>query len=351
MPKGGPDGGDGGRGGDVVLVVDPSLRDLAAFKRGSHFKAAARRARPGRQQARRHARAARGARAAGHRGRRPRARRPLGPDRAGPARRRRPRRQRRARQPPLRHRHPPGAPLRREGPAGRGALARRSSSSCWPTPAWSGSRTPASPRCSRALTRARPKVADYPFTTLEPVLGTLERDDRQLVLADIPGLIEGASAGAGPRPRVPRPRGALPAARARAGPRARWTAPTRSPTTPRSRPSCASTAHGLAELPRHPLPVEGRPGAARRRRGAPCATGSERVGGAGARDLGGHRRRRRRAARRDLRARAGRRAARRPDAEQPGHAPRLPAGGGRVVHASSASARAPSGSRAGASSG
>jgi GTP-binding protein len=47
------------------------------------------------------------------------------------------------------------------------------------------------------LTRARPKVADYPFTTVEPILGTLERDDRQLVLADIPGLIEGASAGAG----------------------------------------------------------------------------------------------------------------------------------------------------------
>jgi GTP-binding protein len=47
------------------------------------------------------------------------------------------------------------------------------------------------------LTRAAPKVADYPFTTLEPVLGTLESDDRQLVLADIPGLIEGAAAGAG----------------------------------------------------------------------------------------------------------------------------------------------------------
>jgi GTPase len=47
------------------------------------------------------------------------------------------------------------------------------------------------------LTRAAPKVADYPFTTLSPVLGVLEADERQLVLADIPGLIEGASEGAG----------------------------------------------------------------------------------------------------------------------------------------------------------
>jgi GTP-binding protein len=47
------------------------------------------------------------------------------------------------------------------------------------------------------LTRAHPKVADYPFTTIDPVLGTLEADDRQLVVADIPGLIEGASEGAG----------------------------------------------------------------------------------------------------------------------------------------------------------
>jgi GTP-binding protein len=47
------------------------------------------------------------------------------------------------------------------------------------------------------LTRADPKVGDYPFTTLSPVLGTIEGEDRQAVLADIPGLIEGAAEGAG----------------------------------------------------------------------------------------------------------------------------------------------------------
>ena len=48
-----------------------------------------------------------------------------------------------------------------------------------------------------ALTRARPKIADYPFTTLTPNLGVARLDERELVVADIPGLIEGASAGAG----------------------------------------------------------------------------------------------------------------------------------------------------------
>jgi GTP-binding protein len=196
VPKGGPDGGDGGRGGDIAIVVDPSLRDLSGFRRGARFKA----------------------KRGGH---------GEGANRHG------------ATPDTLEIRVPPGtvvedaehgdrwdmlnagdrAVVARGGSGGRGnkqfATATRQ------TPRFAERGLPGEERTLELLlkltadaglvglpnagkssllarlTRAQPKVADYPFTTIEPVLGTLERDDRQLVIADIPGLIEGASGGAG----------------------------------------------------------------------------------------------------------------------------------------------------------
>jgi GTP-binding protein len=196
VPKGGPDGGDGGRGGDIVLVCDDSYRDLEHFRRSSHFKA--KRGVHG-QGAARHG-------ADGH---------------------------------TLEIPVPPGTEILVEADGTRHDLVRPGQRAVVAKGGSGGrgnrhfsSSTRQSPRFAERglvgdeswldlqlklladaglvglpnagksslisrLTRATPKIADYPFTTLSPALGTLHSDDRQLVIADIPGLIEGASAGAG----------------------------------------------------------------------------------------------------------------------------------------------------------
>ncbi len=197
VPRGGPDGGDGGRGGDVVLVADPDLRDLSAF------------------QARRVFRAGRGGhgRGGGRHGARGQdlvLRVPVGTqvvDREGQL------------IADLAH---PGARVvvAQGGAGGRGNKRFAGPTRRAPRVAETGLPgeeaeielrlkllvdaalvgLPNAGKSSllRRLSAARPKVADYPFTTLEPALGTVEAPDgRQLVVADVPGLIEGAARGAG----------------------------------------------------------------------------------------------------------------------------------------------------------
>jgi GTP-binding protein len=195
VPLGGPDGGDGGRGGDVILLCDDSLRDLQSFKRRAHYAAG-------------------------------RGRHGEGDNKFG------------AQGDDLVIRVPPGTQVTTEngtlydllipgqrvlvahgGPGGKGNRKFTTATRQAPRIAEKGLGgeeqwlelqlklladvglvgVPNAGKSSMLarMTRATPKVAGYPFTTLEPVLGTLDGDDRQLVVADIPGLIEGASEGAG----------------------------------------------------------------------------------------------------------------------------------------------------------
>lgn len=197
VPRGGPAGGDGGRGGDVVLKVNPRMNTLMAFQKRIHFKA-------------------------GH-GARGSTKNQTG-----------------ASADTLEIEVPPGTVVKDAetgaviadlvkpddrvvvavgGRGGRGNA--RFATSANQAPQYSEKGEPGQERwlilelrliadvgivgvpnagkstLLSVISNARPKIADYPFTTLEPNLGVVIYDDRDLVVADIPGLIEGAHAGVG----------------------------------------------------------------------------------------------------------------------------------------------------------
>ena len=106
-----------------------------------------------------------------------------------------------------------------------------------------------------ALSAARPKIADYPFTTLVPNLGVVQAGDDRSRWPTCPGLIPGAATGKGLGLRVPPPHRALRRAGARGRHAPPWSpAATRSPTSRRSRPSWPRTA-ALADRSRPRLVV------------------------------------------------------------------------------------------------
>jgi GTP-binding protein len=198
VPKGGPDGGDGGPGGDVVLVADPDLRDLSAFRVKRRYKAGS--GEPGR-----------GALKHGATGESIELRVPVGTQVLDED------------EQLIADLAAPGARMiaARGGTPGRGN--KRFATPTRRAPRFAETGLPGEeatfdlrlklladaalvglPNAGKSslLTRisnAKPKVAEYPFTTLAPILGTVDAPDasRQLTVADVPGLIEGASEGVG----------------------------------------------------------------------------------------------------------------------------------------------------------
>lgn len=197
VPKGGPDGGDGGRGGDVVVVADPALRDLSGLRRVRVVRAG----RGG---------SGRGGRKHGADGETATIAVPVGTEVLDAEGRR------------LADLTHPGARFvaARGGAGGRGNA--RFATPTRQTPRFAETGLPGEeldlvlrlklvvdaaltglPNAGkssllRRISNAKPKVASYPFTTVEPVLGTVDGPDaRQLTVVDVPGLIEGAAGGAG----------------------------------------------------------------------------------------------------------------------------------------------------------
>jgi len=197
VPKGGPDGGDGGSGGDVVLVADPRRRDLSGFRPNQKLRAGRGGSGGGRL-------------SHGARGEDAVLSVPVGTqvfdaegrlvaDLAHPEAR---------------------IVVAKGGASGRGN--KHFAGATRQTPRFAEVGLPGDegeielrlklvadaalvglPNAGKSsllarISNARPKVADYPFTTLAPVLGTVEGPDgAQLTVADVPGLIEGASEGVG----------------------------------------------------------------------------------------------------------------------------------------------------------
>ncbi|MGZ8696655.1 MAG: GTPase ObgE [Gaiellaceae bacterium] len=198
VPKGGPDGGDGGPGGDVVLVADSDLRDLSAFRVKRRYKAGS--GGPGR-----------GALKHGATGESIELRVPVGTqvldedeqliaDLAAPG----------ARMIAARGCVPGrgnkrfATPTRRAPRFAETGLPGEEATFDLRLKLLADAALVGLPNAGKSslLTRisnAKPKVAEYPFTTLAPILGTVDAPDasRQLTVADVPGLIEGASEGVG----------------------------------------------------------------------------------------------------------------------------------------------------------